>query len=138
MLRKIESEIKKYKEFNLLQDSEIEFWENILIELEEKLKESDYFKFMEEFQKIFKKTVKLSSKTRTAFYENSFKFSLETRINALKNAISNPYFSSDKIGIIQNPMWIMNADNISTYMNYTAPKELKKETNKIEQNYGEL
>lgn len=50
------------------------------------------------------------------------------RITALKNAITDPWIQGNFT--VLNPKWILKPDNISKYLNYTAPKNETNQDNK--------
>jgi len=131
MLRNLELLLKSSViDFGLLLEDEEKQINNMLCEIEFKYLnyKTEYIKFIEEFNKIRQTKYLPTPESREEFYKNEGLFSLNERINALKNILIDPFYK-DKQKMI-TPTYISKNENINKYLNFTPstqPEESKND-----------
>jgi hypothetical protein len=120
-MKKLEPLLTRLIEFGLLTEEEEKTVYNSLLNIEKSLTpKTQYIEFIDEFNKITGKKYKPDIESRTIFYENEGIYSLNDRLNALKNALIHPWII-DNITIV-TPAYILKPENTSKYMNYVPTK----------------
>jgi hypothetical protein len=120
-MKKLEPLLTRLIEFGLLTEEEEKTVYNSLLNIEKSLNpKTQYIEFIDEFNKITGKKYKPDIESRTIFYENEGIYSLNDRLNALKNALVHPWII-DNITIV-TPAYILKPENTSKYMNYVPAK----------------
>lgn len=126
MLDILEQTVKRLADFSLMTADEEMKIEQSLLWIEMNLRQkTDYLIFIEKFNEIADTKFKPDVVSRRLFYENSYTYSIDDRLKALRNILKNPFFE-DKRHVI-TLKYVCEPENIAKYMNYTAPKEAKKE-----------
>lgn len=126
MIHPFEQVLSKLEDFGLLTESEEIQKEEYLLYLEQRIKpETEYIKFLNEFNKITGKRYAGDIESRKLFYENEAIFSQEERIKAVTSALTDPYIK-DNFGIL-TPKFILKADNLGKYISYSPPRGTKNQ-----------
>jgi hypothetical protein len=121
MIHQFEETLSKIAKFGLLTEFEEKQKDEFLLFVEQKIKpETDYIKFLMEFNRITSKKYIGDIESRNLFYEHEAIYSQTERIQALTNALTDPYIK-DNIGIL-TPKYILRPDNLAKYISYTPPK----------------
>ena len=119
-MRELEQLLRRLIEFGLLTEDEETLVNKSLLNIETKLTpKTAYIEFMEEFSSIRKAKHKPTLESRRLFYENESLFTNTDRLTALKNAMTETWIK-ERLTIL-TPEWILEAKNLSKYMNYAAP-----------------
>lgn len=128
-MKDLERVLNKLIEFGLLETEEEEIVRRELLEIEIHLSpKSNYILYIEKFNEITKKKYKPDLESRKLFYENEFLYSLTDRLQAVKNATTDPWVQESNT--ILSPKWILKPDNTAKYMNYRAPEKKQETDNK--------
>lgn len=126
MIHPFEQVLSKLEDFGLLTEAEEILKEEYLLYLEQRIKpETDYIKFLDEFNKITGKRYAGDTESRKLFYDNEAIFSQEERIKAVTSALTDPYIK-DNFGIL-TPKFILKADNLGKYISYNPPRNVKNQ-----------
>lgn len=121
-LEQLEQLLKRLHSFGLLTNDEEEFYPKALLNIEMQLLEkTDFIKFIQEFNKITGKKYKPDTESRELFYKDASIYSLNDRINAVKNAPKDKYVQ-DNPGIL-SPKWILKPEFTAKFMNYGNNKQ---------------
>ncbi len=118
MIREYNEVVAKIIAFGILEDEEEEFIsKKFAVYVEQShTPRTDYMKFIDEFNKQTGKQYPADAESRALFYENEAMQSLDKRIRALRNAITNPWFHGK--GQYQlTPQFIL--EKYAEYINYT-------------------
>ncbi|MBN2662547.1 MAG: hypothetical protein JXR68_02755, partial [Bacteroidales bacterium] len=111
MIHQFERTINKLIEFGLFTDKEIIESQEFFLLIEKQDNESDYNKFIAEFNRITKKRYSGDIKSRELFYKALVNYSLEELIQCTEDAMKNPYFLNDRPDIVK-PDWILKKENL--------------------------
>jgi hypothetical protein len=122
MIHPFEQVLSRLEDFGLLTESEEIQKEEYLLYIEQHIQpETEYIKFLGEFNKITKKRYTGDIDSRKLFYKNEAVFSQEERVKAVKAALTDPYIK-DNYGIL-TPKFILKMDNLGKYISYSPPKK---------------
>jgi len=132
MIHPFEQTLSKLVIFGVLSDDEERQKEDFLLFVEERMiPKSPYLQFLEEFNKITGKTYrKADIKSRKLFYEFDATYSMEERLRAIRNAMTDPYIKNENPTFL-NPEMICKCEMLNKYISYTAPKPVNNSTKKI-------
>lgn len=123
MIHPFEQVLSKLEDFGLLTESEEIQKEEYLLYLEQHIKpETEYIKFLKEFNKITGKRYTGDTDSRKLFYDNEAIFSRGERVKAVTAALTDPYIK-DNYGIL-TPKFILKTDNLGKYISYSPPRNL--------------
>ncbi len=138
MLQIFEQTYNKLKTFGLLTDQEQKQAADFFLWAEQNLKQpSDYMLFLQSFNKITGKKYTGDHKSRELFYEKAAVYSVEERIQAVKNAITDPWLIENSTAL--TPEYILRPTMTAKYISYNSPKTtIKLKKNDTERNYSEL
>lgn len=126
MIHPFEQVLSKLEDFGLLTEAEEIQKEEYLLYLEQHIQpETEYIQFIKEFNKITGKRYTGDIESRKLFYMHEAVFSQEERIKAVASATTDP-FIKDNFGIL-TPKYILKADNLGKYINYTPAQKSSKQ-----------
>jgi len=121
MIHPFEQVLSKLEDFGLLTESEEILKEEYLLYLEQRINpETEYIKFLNEFNKITGKRYTGDIDSRKLFYYNEVIFSQGERVKAVTAALTDPYIK-DNYGIL-TPKFILKTDNLGKYISYSPPR----------------
>jgi hypothetical protein len=127
-MQQLEQVLNRLIEFGLLTNEEEKIVKESFLSIESRLSpKTQYIEFIEGFNKITGKKYKPDTDSRELFYKYVYDYSLTERLNAVRNALTDPYVIESS-GIL-SPKWILKAEMVSKYMNYVAPKRTEKTDN---------
>jgi len=138
-MHKLEQLLNRTIEFGLFTHEEEEIIKQELLHIETRLTpKTAYIQFIEQFNTITKKKYKPDIESRRLFYDNAMIHSLSDRIEALKNAVSDPWVQESNT--ILSPKWILKPDNVAKYLNYTPAKKDTEKSNQdlSDTDYGKI
>ena len=121
MIHPFEQTLSKLAEFGLLTDSEEKQKDEFLLFIEQRIKpETDYIRFLMEFNRLTTKKYIGDITSRKLFYEHEAIYSQAEKIKALTNAMTDPWIK-DNNGAL-TPVFILKPENLAKYISYTPPK----------------
>lgn len=130
MIQPFEYTVNKLKEFGLLTSSEEKEADDFFLYVEKNTKpKTNYILFLEEFNKITKKRYTGDVISRRLFYKQSVNFSFDELVRCVNNAMKNPYYTNTNTKIV-TPSWILQKENLNTYLNYITPKKTEHDNSK--------
>lgn len=138
-MHELEQLLNRLIEFGLLTNEEEETVKRSLLDIEMRIApKTPYIQFIEEFNSITKKKYKPDIDSRKLFYDNMIVHSLSDRIDALRNALTDPWVQESNT--ILSPKWILKPENVAKYLNYTPPKKETDKSNKdlSDTDYGKV
>ena len=130
MLHPFEQVLSRLEDFGLLTESEEIQKEEYLLYLEQHIQpETQYIKFLKEFNQITGKRYNGDIDSRKLFYTNETVFSQEDMKKAVTAALTDPYIK-ENVGIL-TPKYILRSDNLGKYIAYTPPQNKNQPKSKI-------
>lgn len=138
MIHQFEQTIRKLSDFGLLTSFEEKQAEEFFLHVEKTTSpQTDYIRFLSEFNRITGKRYQGDVQSRKLYYKESVNYTLKELIQCVENAIKNPYFTKERPDIIK-PEWILKKENLAEYFNYSAPKTQKNKLNGKDRSYTEI
>jgi len=132
MIHPFEQTLAKLETFGVMSEEEEMQKDIFLLFVEERMTpKSTYLQFLDHFNEITGKTYrKADVKSRKLFYEFEAIYSMDERLRAIKNAMTDPYIKNENPTYL-NPEMICKSEMLNKYISYTAPKPVNNSTKKI-------
>jgi len=128
-----ESLIKRLREFGMFTENEEKQIEDFFLDCDKDFENSAYIQYLKTFNTMTNKKFQPKVETRYLFYETSYSYSMDDKLEAVKRALTDPYLLETRTDQI-NPKFLLTPENIDKYRNFTPPKnkEMKSIENKSE------